>query len=110
MFKNILREDLTHKTCKNRLFFLKTFLLKRIAFSPFESWGQIWGCKASPVIPYLEENLDYESDPLKSEPTRIRKSPDSYPCCLCEYFTTTTRNLKRHVETKLKREISLFTM
>ena len=40
-------------------------------------------------IHYSEENLDYELDPLHSEPKRIRKRQDKYPCSQCEYCATT---------------------
>ena len=41
------------------------------------------------IFNYSEENLDYELDPLHSEPKRIRKRQDKYPCSQCEYCATT---------------------
>ena len=54
-------------------------------------------------INFLDENLGLKLDSLQSEPKRIRKSQNSYPCCLCEYYATITRNLKRHVGKKHER-------
>ena len=52
------------------------------------------------IFHYSEENLDYELNPLHSEPKRIRKRQDKHPRSQCEYCAKTTSSLQRHVKIK----------
>ena len=52
------------------------------------------------IFNFSEENLDYELDPLYSEPKRIRKKQDKCSCSQCKYCAKTTSSLQRHFKIK----------
>ena len=59
------------------------------------------------MFKFSGEIIDYEEDPLQSEPKRIKRSKNvvmKYPCDKCEYAATKTSNLKKHIKSKHKGE------